>query len=78
MLNKGAKNGVSIGQEVFELRVDGQSTNVAVGLFARSIALNQSADFELVYRVPADARSFVLIVGADGRKPAQIELTRAP
>lgn len=78
VLNKGAKSGVSIGQEAFELRVDGQSMNIAVGLFARAIAFNQSADFELVYRVPADAQKFVLIVGADGKKPAQIELARAP
>jgi hypothetical protein len=78
VLNKGAKNGVSIGVEAFELRVDGQSMNIAVGIFARSIAFNQSADFELVYRVPADAQKFALVVGADGKKPAQIELTRAP
>lgn len=77
VLNKGAKNGVSIGQEAFEVRVDGQSMNIAVGIFARSIAFNQSADFELVYRVPADAQKLVLIVGADGKKPAQIELVRA-
>ncbi len=77
VLNKGAKNGVSIGQEAFELRVDGQSMNIAVGLFARAIAFNQSADFEIVYRVPADAQKFVLVVGADGKKPAQIELVRA-
>lgn len=78
VLNKGGRNGVSIGQEAFELRVDGQSTNIAVGLSARAIALNQSADFELVYRVPADAQKLVLVVGADGKKPAQIELARAP
>lgn len=78
VLNKGAKNGVSIGQEAFELRADGQSMNIAVGLFARAIAFNQSADFELVYRVPADAQKLVLVVGADGKKPAQIELARAP
>ena len=78
VLNKGGKNGVSIGQEAFELHVDGHSTNIAVGLSARAIALNQSADFELVYRVPAGAQKFVLIVGADGKKPAQIELARAP
>jgi hypothetical protein len=77
VINKGAKNGVSIGQEAFELRVDGQSMNIAVGLFARAIAFNQSADFEMVYRVPADAQKFVLVVGADGKKPAQIELARA-
>lgn len=77
VLNKGAKSGVSIGQEAFELRVDGQSMNIAVGLFARAIAFNQSADFEMVYRVPADAQKFVLVVGADGKKPAQIELARA-
>jgi hypothetical protein len=77
VLNKGAKNGVSIGREAFELRVDGQSMNIAVGIFARSIAFNQSADFELVYRVPADAQKLVFIVGADGKKPAQIELARA-
>jgi hypothetical protein len=78
VLNKDGRNGVSIGQEAFELHVDGQSTNIAVGLSARAIALNQSADFELVYRVPADAQKLVLKVGADGKKPAQIELTRAP
>lgn len=78
VLNKGAKSGVSIGQEAFELRVDGKSTNIAVGLFAKAIAFNQSADFEMVYRVPADAQKFVLVVGADGKKPAQIELTRVP
>lgn len=78
VLNKGAKSGVSIGQEAFELRVDGQSMNIAVGLFAKAIAFNQSADFDMVYRVPAGAQKFVLIVGADGKKPAQIELTRAP
>jgi hypothetical protein len=76
VLNKGGKNGVSIGQEAFELQVDGRSTNIAVGLSARAIALNQSADFELVYRVPADVQKLVLVVGADGKKPAQIELTR--
>ena len=78
VLNKGAKSGVSIGQEAFELHVDGQSMNIAVGLFARAIAFNQSADFDMVYRVPADAQKLVLIVGADGKKPAQIELVRSP
>jgi hypothetical protein len=78
VLNKGGKNGVSIGQEAFELHVDGRSTNIAVGLSARAIALNQSADFELVYRVPADVQKLVLVVGADGKKPARIELARAP
>ncbi|MDZ7651290.1 MAG: hypothetical protein U5L03_01320 [Burkholderiaceae bacterium] len=78
VLNKGARSGVSIGQESFELRVDGHSMNVAVGLFARAIAFNQSADFELVYRVPVAAQKFVLIVGADGKKPGEIELTRSP
>jgi hypothetical protein len=78
VLNKGAKNGVSIGQEAFELLVDDQSMNIAVGLSARAIALNQSADYELFYRVPADVKKLVLTVGADGKKPAQIELTRAP
>lgn len=77
VLNKGAKNGVSIGQEAFELGVDGQSMNIAVGVFARAIAFSQSADFEIVFRVPADAQKFVLVVGADGKKPAQIELVRA-
>jgi hypothetical protein len=77
-LNKGGRNGVSIGQESFELWADGQSTNLAVGMFARTVAYNQSNDFELWYRVPVDAKSLVLKVGADGRKPAQIELSRAP
>jgi hypothetical protein len=77
-LNKGGKNGVSIGQESFELWADGQSTNLAVGMFARTVAYNQSNDFELWYRVPVEAKSLVLKVGADGRKPASIELGRAP
>jgi hypothetical protein len=75
--NKGGKNGVSIGQESFELWADGQSANIAVGVFARTIAYNQSNDFELFYRVPADVRTLALKVGADGRKPAQIGLTRS-
>jgi hypothetical protein len=75
--NKGGKNGVSIGQESCELWADGQSANIAVGVFARTIAYNQSNDFELFYRVPADAKTLALKVGADGRKPAQIQLARA-
>jgi len=77
-LNKGGRNGVSIGQESFELWANGQSLNQAVGIFARTIAYNQSNDFELFYRVPADAKSLTLKVGTDGKHPGQIELTRAP
>lgn len=76
-LNKGGRNGVSIGQESFELLADGQSANIAVGVFARTIAYNQSNDFELFYRVHSDAKTLTLKVGADGRKPAQIVLERA-
>lgn len=78
VLNKGGRNGVSIGQESFELWADGQSLNQAVGMFARTIAYNQSNDFELFYRVPADAKGLTLKVGTDGKHPAQIELARAP
>lgn len=77
-LNKGGKNGVSIGQESFELWVDGQSANLAVGMFARTIAYNQSNDFELFYRVPAEATTLTLKVGTDGKHPGEIVLTRAP
>lgn len=77
-LNKGGRNGVSIGQESFELWADGQSLNQAVGMFARTVAYNQSNDFELFYRVPADATSLTLKVGTDGKHPGQIELRRAP
>jgi len=77
-LNKGGRNGVSIGQESFELWADDQSLNQAVGMFARTVAYNQSNDFELFYRVPADAKSLTLKVGTDGKHPGQIELRRAP
>lgn len=77
-LNKGGRNGVSIGQESFELSADGQSLNQAVGIFARTVPYNQSNDFELFYRVPAGVQSLSLKVGADGKQPGQIELKRAP
>lgn len=76
--NTGGRNGVSIGQETFELSADGQSANIAVGMFARTLAYNQSNDFELFYRVPAEAKSLALKVGSDGKHPGQIDLGRAP
>ena len=58
------------------MTTDAGPATIALGVTAQTVALRQRAQFEVVLLVPATARLFTLEVGADGRAPGRIAITR--
>lgn len=75
--NVDGRHGVSIGEEAFQLTTDVGPASIAVGVNAQALALGQRGEFEVVFLVPKQARTFTLRVGADADTPGQITL-RSP
>lgn len=74
--NMDAKNGMSVAADSFQLTADDAPAELAFDeTGAKTIPLQETANFTLYYLVPAESKAFKLVVAPDGREPGDIALT---
>lgn len=74
--NMDAKNGMSVAADSFQLTADGAPAELAFDeTGAKTVPLQETANFTFYFLVPAESRAFKLVVTPDGQAPGDIALT---